>query len=621
MRNTETKQRRNAIGFVAGLVIAIMIGTFLRLYLLRDQILLDDEWHGMNYAALINSFWGVLTSFSLNLATSIPLNVYDYLLFKTIGWNETWLRLPSLIAGLASLIVFPILVRRVFNRRITFIFAALLAISPFLIFYSRMARPYSLVTLFGFSSIWAIYRWATKGGTKYAILYVALAALTICFHLFAAVGVIAPLGVVFATALRDRFRKAPRKTASPGLGAITIAAALVVAVAAVFAVAGLTSDAASEVVAQDQMTLATFAGLASLLSGTANPILIVAFLFLLAVGLVVIRKEKPVLGNIFLGAALCYFGALAFLKPASVHAAIVASRYVILLFPLSFLAVAAGIDAISKYIESHTAPATRFSLSRSLLNVAWIILVAGLFVSGPLPSLYTAPNNFTNHSAFQESYQRASWAQSYTSDIEKAFFSVRQEDIPSFYREIAKEKNISIIEYPMPFVNAFNLYYYYQHFHRKRIFMGYLPRIALPSDIYFIWVDDSLSVVADPKRFRFRNLIDMDDIEAIQSSGAKYIVLHNDLLGGEWKPHSDYPRQDQSVLIKSLKEKFNRAFGPPVFSDKNIVVFAVRLPEPKGIRSIYRRHSPQKIDRDTAQHDRDADSRSRRSEPGKIDNQ
>lgn len=569
---------RSSVGIIAGLLAALSIGTFLRLYLLRDQILLDDEWHALNFAAINHSLSELLTHFTLNLATSIPLNVYAYLLLKTAGWNETLLRLPSIVAGLSSLVLFPILARNILNRRATLIFAILLAISPFLIFYSRMARPYSATTLLGFTSICAAYLWVAKGKSRYGVLYVSSGILAICFHLFAAIGVIMPLAVVFFAALYDKRRKGKSHDTYPSFGAMTIAGVLVAGVAAWFGISGLTSPEASTIVAKDRMTTASLAGFASLLSGTSNPACILLFVVFLGIGLFAIYKAKPLLGNIVAATALCYFVALILFQPASVRAAIVVSRYLILLFPLGFLAVAAGIDAVLEYVASRTPPG-RTAFSQLALNAGWVVFVAALFVSGPLPRLYAKPNNFTNHSAFQESYKPLNWDQSYTSEIAKEFFSIERKRIPAFYSQLAKEPPLSIIEFPMSFVNQSNLYYYYQHFHRQRVLAGYLARIDVFKSPPLPWMDWALSLVSlvpEPKRFSFRNMVDLDDANAIKSSGAKYLILHNTLFYEEWTPHGNYPRQDPPAAIGPLAEHFSRTFGSPVFSDKDTVVFEIR---------------------------------------------
>ena len=86
--------------FAPALAAAFLAGLWLRWHLLANQVLGDDEWHGFYYALGKSPAW-LLTHFSIPGATCIPLNFYTWLLGATIGWSETWLRLPSLACGVA----------------------------------------------------------------------------------------------------------------------------------------------------------------------------------------------------------------------------------------------------------------------------------------------------------------------------------------------------------------------------------------------------------------------------------------------------------------------------------------------------------------------------------------
>ena len=67
------------VAFVGALATALLIGGWLRWYLLADQVFSDDEWHGLYYAIGKSPFW-LLTHFSIPGATCIPLNFYTWLL-------------------------------------------------------------------------------------------------------------------------------------------------------------------------------------------------------------------------------------------------------------------------------------------------------------------------------------------------------------------------------------------------------------------------------------------------------------------------------------------------------------------------------------------------------------
>src|ERR1039457_334624 len=155
--------------FALALAMAFLAGFLLRLYLLADQAFIDDEWHGLYYVIGKSPAW-LLTHFSIPGATCIPLNLYTWALGATIGWSEFMLRLPSLVCGLLCVVVCPLLARKLIGARRAALLALLLAVSPLLIFYSRICRPYSAVALLAFTAILLAARWMQSGGLRPALL-------------------------------------------------------------------------------------------------------------------------------------------------------------------------------------------------------------------------------------------------------------------------------------------------------------------------------------------------------------------------------------------------------------------------------------------------------------------
>src|SRR4051812_41450448 len=92
--------------FFLTLAIALLAGTFLRLYLLSDQVMIDDEWHSLYYVLGKPPLW-LLTHFAVPGATCIPMNFYSWFLSATVGWSEFWLRLPSVLCGILCIVVGP----------------------------------------------------------------------------------------------------------------------------------------------------------------------------------------------------------------------------------------------------------------------------------------------------------------------------------------------------------------------------------------------------------------------------------------------------------------------------------------------------------------------------------
>ena len=143
----------------------VLVGLFLRIWGLSGQVLLDDEWHSLNFVQ-DKSFLGVLGTHGIG-ANCIPQNLINWLWLHGAGWSETLLYLPSVLGAGAGLLLFPALVARFAGRAAALFFAWLLAISPCLIFYSRIVRPYSLVLFFGFLALTCLALWTREGKPRW----------------------------------------------------------------------------------------------------------------------------------------------------------------------------------------------------------------------------------------------------------------------------------------------------------------------------------------------------------------------------------------------------------------------------------------------------------------------
>ena len=191
------------VAFWVLISLSFIVGIILRFYLISDQIIVDDEWHGINYV-IGKSFQYVFTNHGMG-ANSIPMNLYRWFLLNTFGWSELLLRAPTLIAGVLSLIIFPVFVVQMFNRRTAVIFSFLLAMSPVLVFYSRMSRPYGIVVVLSFVSFFSLLFWMNSGERKFVFLYIVTAVLSIYFHLYASISVLTPLGIIFIFKIIQRY--------------------------------------------------------------------------------------------------------------------------------------------------------------------------------------------------------------------------------------------------------------------------------------------------------------------------------------------------------------------------------------------------------------------------------
>src|SRR2546423_672754 len=119
------------------------VGAFLRMYQLRSQILVDDEWHLVHKLRDGAALATLIGDFGTN-DHSIGLGVCSWLLMRVVHVDEMLLRTPSLIAGLLLLVLLPVALVRCVDRATGVALAWLLAISPLLCFFSRLARPYAV---------------------------------------------------------------------------------------------------------------------------------------------------------------------------------------------------------------------------------------------------------------------------------------------------------------------------------------------------------------------------------------------------------------------------------------------------------------------------------------------
>ena len=174
---------RLSYGTLGGLLAAFFIGAFLRLYQLGHQILAEDEWHAID-VALHAGYRQIFSDFG-DGGHSIPMALYNKLLLDTTGLSEFAIYAPFVFFGIVTTLILPLLARKFIGGH-TVLFSSLLCLSPLLIFYSRFARPYGLIALFGFTAIYFFYLWMYEDRSHiFFFLYVLFATWTVYLHVVA----------------------------------------------------------------------------------------------------------------------------------------------------------------------------------------------------------------------------------------------------------------------------------------------------------------------------------------------------------------------------------------------------------------------------------------------------
>jgi 4-amino-4-deoxy-L-arabinose transferase-like glycosyltransferase len=118
-----------------------------------------------------------------------PPLFYELLHYWTelFGRSELAGRSMSAVAGLATIYVCYMLVKRYFSRQAATIVLLLLAVAPFLIRYSQEARMYGLLGLFTIGGTYALLRYLEKRNSDYwLIVYALLMAAGLYTHYFTA---------------------------------------------------------------------------------------------------------------------------------------------------------------------------------------------------------------------------------------------------------------------------------------------------------------------------------------------------------------------------------------------------------------------------------------------------
>jgi len=157
-----------------GLAALLAIALLLRILGLGSQSLWVDEAFSVHYAKPDASLtWNHLLD---NLHGPLHALVLHYWM-RIAGTSEAMLRLPSVVASLLSIPAFWFLARRAWGKRVAWIGSALLAVSPFHIWYAQEARNYAFLILFAILAESAFQRLITEGPRRGLLVQYGLALL------------------------------------------------------------------------------------------------------------------------------------------------------------------------------------------------------------------------------------------------------------------------------------------------------------------------------------------------------------------------------------------------------------------------------------------------------------
>ena len=151
----------------------IILAFVTRFYDLESRVMSHDENSHVYYSWQLSQGSGYSHTPMTHGPYQFHIVALSYFLF---GDNDFTARIPAALFGIA-MIIFLWYYRRYLGRAGTLVAAALMLISPFLLFYARYVRNDIFSALFGVIMVWAILRYLETGEAKYTYWLTAVAVL------------------------------------------------------------------------------------------------------------------------------------------------------------------------------------------------------------------------------------------------------------------------------------------------------------------------------------------------------------------------------------------------------------------------------------------------------------
>ncbi len=525
-----------------------LVGLALRWIGLRAQILTGDELHTLQ-AALAMPVADILRTWTFAGADyCVPLTAaFRALMDSGVVLSELSLRAPSLATGLAAVLLLPWLASPTIGRRAAIVLAWLLAVSPMLVLYSRIVRPYMPAVFAASVAVLLFERWLRRRHPAAAVGYVISGATAVYLHLVAAPLVLAPL---LYAALRSKQREERLALLWPTLGiTLAIAACLMPAHESLLEVIRAKRDGGLP-------SLSTWVGVLRLQLGTREWAVAAMGLVVALRGVMVLwRTQREFLGYLSTLVAAHLIG-LMILAPDRLEERAILNRYVLVALPLMLIPIAVGLSTPWR----RAAKTSESPRAWSALAVSTLALLA-LLATGPFApaSLYWG-SSFAHSLSSIDFLGQGNW--------------MPADATPRFYHSLAetdrtRDDTATLIEYPWENL-ASHSFDAYQHIHGLRVIVsGVIDRSS----------EDRISL---------RNRA-QPTLVGFLASPARYLVVHLNLRAEADQLVSSDPHQRYWLHAgKQLWEPIRRAaklmsmrletsWGAPSYQDDMIRVWDLDL--------------------------------------------
>ena len=533
-----SRDPRAALLVAAG--IATVLAVWLRTHGITAQVVLDDEWHAIHKLATA-SYGEIFASFGL-YDHSIPLTLFYKAMADSLGLAEGRLRAPQVVCGIALVPVAAWLAwRATRDAPAAALFAFLVAAAPFLVMWSRFARPYAITLLLCVLCVAAVWRWRTRRSWRMGACAALTAALSAWLHpitgLYAAIACL----FVFVEDVLARGDVRPRPSwRSFQLGAAVAGAmALPLAVPLIHDRGSLAAKAGG-----DQPGFDALERMAAIIwGGVPTPAVVIACLIAAWGVVVMFRRDAR------LAAYLVALGVIPGLVLALSGAMWIQSgqnflRYQLPLQPLVLFFGSIGVIGIVRALARRHAEAAAW--------VACGVLAGAYLYATPAIAQVATLGPWYAHIDHHWDY-RVRWMEA--KRREPAY------DPPEFYRTLGRMApgSTSVIEAPFVFEAPYNAFAYYATYHRQRETLGMVHDLCLAGPRFG-------EVPPRDRRFRFRKFVFLDDFSGVRQSGARYLIFDR----RQFRHVARSPDDGRCI------EKLAGLYGTPVTLDARLAVFDLK---------------------------------------------
>jgi hypothetical protein len=528
----------------------------LRLDQFIEQVLIEDEWHAVHR---LLSFSAAETFRTFGHSDHcIPLTLlYDWIAHHGGGLSETLMRAPMMAAGILLLCLFPWYIARRLGWPTALLFALFLAISPLLISYSRMARPFALTVFLGWLAHAAFLRFWAATTARQAVLfgtgYVTSAALAVWLHLIIAPFVAAP----FLWGLWQLFRssdKDQRKTWF--LRGTALAASFAAALVALIALPLISDLAAlSSKSGTDLPNWETLKGASYFWTGATQTWAVVACVALMIPGIFSVCR-LPIVRTGLLGIALTLIGIL-LLRPSWVFVSVTFTRYLLPLLPLLLLFLAAGCLQIGLLLQKI------FPLLRGKEWMVAAIPLTAMVLASPLHQTLRTPNS--NSLDYFHVLDYRPWFlphQMRDHKMRASSFWEQRAALPAASERIALAPfSFESDKWPATPLEALT---------KQRIIPAYLNG--------FCNHDRSGELLdLNDKRFRFRNAVFLTDAQMLRNHRIDWIVWQKTFPDPVWLEVTHGKKVPwESTDLPACEAKWRETFGTPDYEDDFLIAYQVK---------------------------------------------